>query len=50
MPWYYEPCGIDSQYVRVSIRAVKDGIVTEDLLLDAFIRSANTGKRPTVES
>ncbi len=50
MPWYYEPCGIDSQYVRVSIRAVKDGIITEDLLLDAFIRSANTGKRPTVES
>jgi len=41
MPWYYEPCGIDSNYYRVSIRAVKEGIITEDQLLDAFIRSAN---------
>ncbi len=50
MPWYYEPCGIDSQYIRVSIRAVKEGVITEDLLLDTFIRSANTEKRPTVKS
>ena len=41
MPWYYEPCGIDSSYYRVSIRAVKEGVITEDQLLDAFIRSAN---------
>lgn len=50
MPWYYEPCGIDGQYVRVSIRAVKEKKVTEDLMLDAFIRSANSDKRPSVES
>ena len=50
MPWYYEPCGTDGNYVRVSIRPVKEGIVSEDLLLDAFIRSANAGKRPSVES
>ena len=30
MPWYYEPCGIDGNYVRVSIRAVKEGFITED--------------------
>ena len=41
MSWYYEPCGIDSSYYRVSIRAVKEGVITEDQLLDAFIRSAN---------
>ena len=41
MPWYYEPCGIDSSYYRVSIRAIKEGIITENQLLDAFIRSAN---------
>jgi hypothetical protein len=41
MPWYYEPCGIDSNYYRVSIRTIKEGIITEDQLLDAFIRSAN---------
>ena len=50
MPWYYEPCGVNGQYVRVSIRAIKENIVSEDLLLDAFIRSANSDKRPTVES
>lgn len=40
-PWYYEPCGTDSSYYRVSIRAVMEGIVSEDALLDAFILSAN---------
>ena len=41
MPWYYEPCGIEGNYVRVSLRTVKEGIIQENLLLDAFIRSAN---------
>ena len=50
MPWYYEPCGIDGHYVRVSIRAIKEDMVSEDLLLDAFIRSANSDKRLSVES
>ena len=50
MPWYYEPCGIDSSYYRVSIRAIKDSLISEDLLLDAFIRSADSEKRPSVES
>ena len=50
MLWYYEPCGIDSSYYRVSIRAIKESFVSEDQLLDAFIRSANSEKRPTVES
>jgi hypothetical protein len=35
---------------RVSIRAIKEGIITEDQLLDAFIRSANSETRPSVES
>ena len=47
--WYYEPCGIKGRYVRVSLRAVREGVITEDMLLDAFIRSANT-KRPSVKS
>ena len=50
MPWYYEPCGIDSSYYRVSIRGIKESLVSEDLLLNAFIRSANTENRPSVES
>ena len=50
LPWYYEPCGIDSSYYRVSIRAIKEDIISEELLLDAFVRSANSVERPSVES
>ncbi len=50
LPWYYEPCGIDSNYYRVSIRAIKEDIITEEMLLDAFVRSANSVERPSVES
>lgn len=50
MPWYYEPCGIDSSYYRVSIKAIKEVFITEDQLLDAFIHSANSETRPSVES
>ena len=50
MPWCYEPCGVDGQYVRVSIRGIKEHLIAEDLFLDAFIRSANSEKRSTVES
>lgn len=48
--WYYEPCGTDSNFVRVSIRTIKEGILSVDLLLDAFIRSANAVERPSVNS
>ena len=50
LPWYYEPCGIDSNYYRVSIRAIKENIIKEEMLLDAFVRSANSVERPSVES
>ena len=50
LPWYYEPCGIDSNYYRVSIRTIKEDIISEELLLDAFVRSANSVERPSVES
>lgn len=49
MPWIYEPCGIDSSYYRVSIRAVKEGLISEDMLLDAFICSVNSSNRPSVD-
>lgn len=49
MAWHYEPCGVNGNYVRVSLRAVKEGIITADALLNAFIASAG-GERPTVES
>ena len=47
--WFYEPCGIKGRYFRVRLRAVKEGLITEDMLLDAFIRSANI-KRPSIKS
>ena len=49
MPWYYEPCGVHDNYVRVSLRAVMEGKITLDALLNAFIASANTPTRPAVE-
>lgn len=48
--WYYEPCGIDSCYYRVSLRAVKERIIPEEKLLDAFIRSANSENYPSAQS
>ena len=48
--WYVEPCGEKGRHVRVSLRAVKENIITEDQLLDAFIRSANETKHPSVRS
>lgn len=44
--WYYEPCGTTARHVRVSLRAVHDGYVCSDKLLEAFISSANAD-RPT---
>ena len=32
LPWYYQSCGPDSSYYRVSLRTIKEGIITEDLL------------------
>ena len=49
MPWYYEPCGINGNFVRVSLRAVIEGKITVDALLNAFIASANGMNRPEVE-
>ena len=50
MSWYMEPCGTEGRFVRVSIKAGKEGLITEDLLLSSFIRSANAVKRPSVKS
>ena len=48
-PWYIEPCGIEGRFVRVSLRAVIEGKITAADLLNAFIASANSSARPTVE-
>lgn len=48
--WRYEPCGPKGRFVRVSLRAIKEGLIAEDALLDAFIRSANAAKRHSVNS
>lgn len=48
LPWYFESCGTGGQHVRISLRAVHEGYLTPEKLLEAFISSANT-ERPTVE-
>lgn len=37
---YYEPIGIEGNYVRVHLSAVRDGLITASQLLDAFVLSA----------
>ena len=48
LPWLVEPCGIHERYVRVSLRTVLEGRITAEVLLDAFIASANDPERPTL--
>lgn len=50
MPWYCEPCGVNGNYVRVSLRAVIEGKISTQQLLETFIASANNSERPSVES
>lgn len=45
----YHPVGDDGNYVRVDLAVVLDGLVSEEAYLDAFVRSANEGKRSTPE-
>lgn len=37
---YYEPCGWRGEYVRVDIRAVRDGLLTAEELADMLILTA----------
>ncbi|MBO7585037.1 MAG: hypothetical protein J6T09_05160 [Bacteroidales bacterium] len=39
----YYPAGDQGNYVRVDLSVVLDGLVSEEALLDAFVRSANEG-------
>lgn len=41
----YYPVGDQGNYVRVDLSVVLDGLISEEALLDAFVRSANEGKR-----
>ncbi len=46
---YYEPIGLNGDYVRVYLKAVKDSLITADELLQAFIDSANAQRERQVE-
>lgn len=45
----YYPAGDKGNYVRVDLSVVLDGLVDQEAYLDAFVRSANEGKRLTEE-
>ena len=45
----YYPVGDKGNYVRVDLSVVLDGLVDKEVFLDAFVRSANEGKRLTEE-
>jgi hypothetical protein len=45
-----EPIGWENNYVRVNLSLLKKGVVPEQVLLNAFIGSANTAQMPGIES
>ena len=45
----YYPVGDKGNYFRVDLSVVLDGLVDQEVYLDAFVRSANEGKRLTEE-
>lgn len=49
IPAYAEPCGADGNYVRVSLSAVRDGLITEEELLNAFVSSARQKNASNIE-
>lgn len=46
---YYEPIGLNGDYVRVYLKAIKDGLITADELLRAFVDSASARQEPAIE-
>lgn len=47
--YVYYPVGDKGNYVRVDLSVILDGLVEEDRFLDAFVRSANEGKKALIE-
>ena len=46
---YYESIGVNGDYVRVYLNAVKDGLITPEQLLWAFLDSAKPTQRQTID-
>ncbi|MBQ9547808.1 MAG: hypothetical protein IJV01_01445 [Bacteroidales bacterium] len=46
----FVPVGDEGNYVRVDLSVVLDSVLNAETLLDAFVRSANEGKRLTVKA
>lgn len=47
---YLEPCGWEHNYIRVSLSAIRDGIITVDALTDALVQSADPVREEDLES
>ena len=45
----YYPVGDQGNYVRVDLSVILDGLLGEEAFLDAFVRSANEGKKVPAE-
>ena len=41
----YSPVGDRGNYIRVDLSVILDGLISEDALLDALVRSANEGRQ-----
>ncbi len=46
---YYEPCGWRGEFIRVNLSAIRDGRITTDMLVDAFMASAEFSMKNSTE-
>ena len=46
---YYEPVGMGDKFIRLSLSSIKDGYLTEEEVLFAFIESANNVEKPSLD-
>jgi hypothetical protein len=46
---YYEPTGWEGRYYRVNLSVLKENLVSYNVYFDAFVRSVNEIKPPTVK-
>ena len=46
---YYEPTGYNSNFYRVNLSVIKEGVISRDVFFDAFIRSVSSIQLITIE-
>ncbi|MBQ0113729.1 MAG: hypothetical protein KBT03_11425 [Bacteroidales bacterium] len=46
---YYEPCGLEGNFIRVYLSVLQDSIISNEQLADAFVRSSKKIKKVSLD-